>query len=144
MVCDQRREGKSESTGAISAMQQSLCTAALPRLERIFQRADVEAITAAIEKMSAYNISQLPVKENGSFVGSLDESSVYKKLLKEPHITSEKVSGLMNKPFPVVDESSDLEEISKMINKDNQAVIVKKKDGEHHIITMHDIIETLK
>ena len=36
------------------------------------------------------------------------------------------------------------EEISKKIDKENKAVIVRKSDGDFHIVTMHDIIDALK
>ena len=103
-----------------------------------------DAISVAIEKMTTFNISQLPVMDDGKFVGSLDEGSVYKKLLQEPHITSASVSEIMKEAFPIVSATSELEEISQMLNKDNQAVLVKKDDGSHHIITMQDIIDALK
>ena len=37
-----------------------------------------------------------------------------------------------------------IEEISKLINKDNQAVLVDLGNGKHHIITKHDIISSIK
>jgi cystathionine beta-synthase len=103
-----------------------------------------DTISAAISKMSAYNISQLPVKDNGTFVGSLDENTVFKKLLKEPHITSASVSEIMKDPFPIMTGNSELDEISKKISKENQAVLIEQADGDHHILTMHDIIDALK
>ncbi len=103
-----------------------------------------DPISSAIEKMSAYNISQLPVVSNDSFVGSLDQNMVFKKLIKEPHITSERVKEIMNDPFPTLSSESELEEISQKLNKDNQAVLIKKDDGDHHILTMQDIIDALK
>ena len=69
---------------------------------------------------------------------------VFKKLLKEPHITSESVKEIMNEPFPVLSSESELEEISQKLNKDNQAVLIKKVDGGHHILTIQDIIDALK
>lgn len=103
-----------------------------------------DTIASAIEKMSAYNISQVPVRENGSFVGSLDENTVYKKLLENPKISGGTVAEIMQKPFPVLKEEVEIDEISKNIDKESKAVIIEKEDGEHHIVTMHDIIDALK
>jgi len=36
-----------------------------------------------------------------------------------------------------------LEEVTKLINKDNQAVLVALENGKHHIITKHDIISSI-
>ena len=49
----------------------------------------------------------------------------------------------MEKPFPFVDAKASLEEISKSINKDNDAVLVKDMLGAVHIITKYDIIEAI-
>ena len=49
----------------------------------------------------------------------------------------------MGKPYPIVDRKATIEEISKLINKDNQAVIVDLGEGKHHIITKHDIISSI-
>lgn len=103
-----------------------------------------DPLTAAIEKMSAYNISQLPVNDNGKFVGSLDENTVFKRLLKDPHMSSSRVKELMNPPFPVLKGDSEIDEISRRITKENQAVLIEKEDGNYHILTMHDIIDALK
>lgn len=103
-----------------------------------------DTLTAAIEKMAAYNISQLPVKDNGKFVGSLDENTVFRRLLKEPHMRSSTVKELMNAPFPELKGDSEIDEISRRITKENQAVLIEKEDGNFHILTMHDIIDALK
>ena len=103
-----------------------------------------DTIASAIAKMSAYNISQLPVKENGRFVGSLDVGGLFRELLSKPNISGSAVKEVMKEAFPVVPVETELEDISRLINKENQAVLIQKSDGEHHIITMHDIIDALK
>jgi cystathionine beta-synthase len=50
----------------------------------------------------------------------------------------------MGKPFPIVNENTPIEEVSKLINKDNQAVLVALENGKHHIITKYDIISSIK
>ena len=50
----------------------------------------------------------------------------------------------MGKPFPIVSASASIDEVSKLISKDNQAVLVDLGNGTHHIITKHDIISSIK
>ena len=50
----------------------------------------------------------------------------------------------MGKPYPIVALNASIEEISKLINKDNQAVLVDLGNGKFHIITKHDIISSIK
>ena len=50
----------------------------------------------------------------------------------------------MGKTYPIVKANTPIEEISKLITKDNQAVLVELENGKHHIITKHDIISSIK
>lgn len=103
-----------------------------------------ETLTAAIEKMSAYNISQLPIKVNAEFVGSITERTLFKHLLENPKSNNQAVAEIMNKPFPELELTAELDEISKKLTKENQAVLIKKEEGDYHIVTMHDVIDALK
>ena len=49
----------------------------------------------------------------------------------------------MSSPYEFVDGNASLEEIAEKINKQNRAVMVKNRAGETHIITIHDIIESM-
>jgi cystathionine beta-synthase len=98
-----------------------------------------EAITLMREK----DVDQLVVTENNEIVGSLTEIRVYSKLLENPESKNYHVEKLMEKPFPMVDGYSNYTEISKMINRENPAVLVKTPSGVVQIITKHDIIQAL-
>jgi cystathionine beta-synthase len=50
----------------------------------------------------------------------------------------------MGKPFPKVKPQTTIEEISKLITKDNRAVLVELEGGKYHIITKHDVIGSIK
>ena len=53
------------------------------------------------------------------------------------------VSAIMQAPFPMVSGNASIEEVSKLINKDNPAVIMNDMGGNTHIITKYDIIEAI-
>ena len=59
-------------------------------------------------------------------------------------IAEKPIKEVMGKPYPIVQATTSIEEISKLINKDNQAVLVDLGKGKHHIITKHDIISSIK
>lgn len=98
-----------------------------------------ELVSHAIGKMKKFDVSQVPVVENGVFVGSLDESKIFQLMLANKAVGDEKIAEVMDKPFPEVAANSSIEEVSALISKDVPAVLVANGDG-HHIITMHDII----
>ena len=49
----------------------------------------------------------------------------------------------MGKPFPIVKANTPIDEVSKLISKDNQTVLVELENGKYHIITKHDIISSI-
>ncbi|WP_435416144.1 pyridoxal-phosphate dependent enzyme [Polaribacter aestuariivivens] len=102
-----------------------------------------ELVSHAIERMKSLKISQLPVKDVNGFVGSLDESVLIHHFMSDKNIADKPVKEIMGKPYPVVKKSAKLEEISKLISKENQAVLVDLENGNHQIITKYDIISAI-
>ncbi|MES2838601.1 MAG: pyridoxal-phosphate dependent enzyme [Bacteroidota bacterium] len=100
-------------------------------------------IAEAVAKMSKYNISQIPVTKGNDFVGGLNDSFLFTKLMANPELKNEKVSSLMQAAFPFVSADATIDEISKNITKECNAVLVNDLAGEVHIITKQDIIEAL-
>jgi cystathionine beta-synthase len=102
-----------------------------------------ELVSHAIMKMRKYNISQIPVIRDNQFVGSLDDSSVYKLLIEDPNLRDTAISKIMQAPFPEVSSATKLEDIAKLINENTPAVIVNTDNGKKHILTRQDIIASL-
>jgi cystathionine beta-synthase len=98
-------------------------------------------INDALNVMNKFGISQMPVKKGNDFVGSLNDSMLFAKLFADPSLKTKKVEELMQAPFPMVSEHAPMEEISKMINKENNAVLMTDLGGSVHIITKHDLIQ---
>lgn len=97
----------------------------------------------AFETMQKYDISQIPVKNGLDFVGSINDNHLYSRLIANPELKSQKVSSFMQPAFPFVSPHAPLEEVTKMINRENSAVLVKDMLGDAHIITKFDIIESI-
>ncbi len=102
-----------------------------------------EKITNAVALMTKYNISQIPVKKGNEFVGALNDSHVFAQLIANDTLKQETVDKVMQKPFPFVSMNASIEDVSKMITKESNAVLMKDRLGEVHIITKHDIIESI-
>ncbi len=101
------------------------------------------SINEALLLLNKYNISQLPVTHNNEFVGSLNDNYLFNKLIENNEIKKEPVISVMQTAFPIVSENTSIEEVSKLINKDNNAVLLRDMGGNMHIITKHDIIEAV-
>ena len=103
-----------------------------------------DTVHEAVALMRKYNISQVPVSNSGSvLVGSLNDTEVFRKLIDNPKLGTEKVSAVKQAPFPFVSPESSLEEVSQLITPQNHAVLVKDALGDVHIITRQDIVEAL-
>ena len=102
-----------------------------------------ELVSHAIERMKKYKISQIPVEDSSGFVGAVDEADLLRKYIENKDISDLPIKEVMHKPFPIVSENTTIEAISKLIDRDNNAVLVKLNDGAYQIITKYDIISVL-
>ena len=103
-----------------------------------------DIIHDVILKMRKYDISQIPVvNDQNEFVGSMNDSHLFSELIEHPELKSEKVSKVVQAPFPFVRIDSTIEEVSKLITKENNAVMLKTLGGDVHIITKQDVIDAL-
>ncbi|MDB9775005.1 pyridoxal-phosphate dependent enzyme [Vicingaceae bacterium] len=106
---------------------------------------DQHTISEVIAVLTKYNISQVPVKnEEGDFVGSINDTELYAALIKNPKMGEDKVSSVMGKAYPFVEANATIEDVSKLIDKNSRAVLIKDAAGISHIITIHDVIDSLK
>lgn len=102
-----------------------------------------ELVSHAIERMKAHKISQIPVEDSTGFVGAIDEADLLRKYIENKDISDLPIKDVMHKPFPIVDKNTPIEVISKLFNKENNAVLVKLENSNYQIITKYDIISAL-
>jgi cystathionine beta-synthase len=100
-----------------------------------------ELVGHAVAKMKKFNITQIPVIKDGQFAGSIDESKVFQVLVEDSRLLDKKIEDVMGAPFPIVEESTDITTLSKLINRDTPAVLVKMQNGKYHIVTKYDVID---
>ncbi|MFM1999185.1 MAG: hypothetical protein RL204_1132 [Bacteroidota bacterium] len=100
-----------------------------------------ELVGHAVAKMKKFNITQIPVIKDDQFAGSIDESKVFQVLVEDPKLLDKKIEDVMGAPFPIVEENTDITTLSKLINRDTPAVLVKMQNGKYHIVTKYDVID---
>jgi len=101
-------------------------------------------LNEAIAMMNKLDISQIPVTNDKRIVGSLNESELFSQIVKNPDITKQPVSEVMQPAFSFADISTPVDLLSTMITPTNPAVLVRDfKTDETFIITRHDIIQAL-
>ena len=102
-----------------------------------------ELVAHAIERMRSFKISQIPVRDASGFVGSVDESALLHSYLEDKNVADKPIKEVMGKAYPIVKKSASIEEVSKLIDKDSQAVLVDLENGKYHIVTKYDIIRAI-
>lgn len=103
-----------------------------------------DTIENAMGVMTKYNISQIPVYENDQLVGSVSDRLLFNSLMKCGSTNKAAIKTVMAAPFPIIEGSASVEEISEKLNKDNGAVLVKTNNSDQlHIVTLHDVIAVI-
>jgi cystathionine beta-synthase len=94
--------------------------------------------------MQKYDISQLPViNDQREFVGALEDTELFAGLVQNRDLMQQPVSVVMQAPYPIVPYHASIEQVSSLINKENNAVLMMDLGGNWHIITRYDIIDAL-
>jgi cystathionine beta-synthase len=102
-----------------------------------------ELLINVFNLMKEKGLTQLPVTNEGAIEGSISERNILNFIIESGNIKESKVGEIMSKPFPTVEWNMNTSELSKLITKENAAVLVKKPSGEFGIITEFDLIEAL-
>lgn len=100
-------------------------------------------ISEAIQVLNKEGIDQIPVTENGHFVGSISSATLLEKIIQDPQIQNKQIGEIMDKPMLFVAPDSTLDVLSSLLNKDNKAVLVRDADEKVHIITQHDVLKAM-
>ena len=88
--------------------------------------------------MHQYKISQIPVVENGAFIGSVTEKKLFLLPIRKTGIKGAPNPKHYGKSFPpVVEAGKSIEDVSKLFTKEIQAVLVNYEGGQvsHHYET---------
>ncbi|HEX5580668.1 MAG TPA: pyridoxal-phosphate dependent enzyme [Gemmatimonadaceae bacterium] len=101
------------------------------------------AVRQALRLMSQHAISQLPVLDGASSVGSVSESALTVRALEDPKVLDRSVADVMEAPFPVVDASQSAESVVKLLTKTNRAVLVRAGGELKGVVTRGDLLEFL-
>jgi len=103
-----------------------------------------ELVSHALERIRKYKISQIPVIDKDGFAGSVEDSDLFAAYMADANIAEKPIREVMGKPYPVVNRKTKVAEVSKLITKENNAVLVDLENGKFHIITKYDIINSIK
>ena len=100
-------------------------------------------VRRALEFITGQNISQLPVIAEGDCVGHVTEATLMARVVENPAVLDHSVQELMDPPLPVIDAQAPLEAVTRLLTRQNPAVLVRR-DGElAGIVTRFDVLRYL-
>ncbi len=109
----------------------------------VIQVAPQATVRQALNLMSTYNVSQLPVLEGESEVGAVSEQSLMARALEDGQILDRPVRDIMDPPFPVVDGDMPAERLAAMLSRGTPAALVRRDGRIAGIVTRYDLLHQL-
>ena len=97
------------------------------------------SVQDAVSLMREHAISQIPIIESDSVVGSISEARILDTLIDDPAAGNKPVAEYMEEPFPVLPEAATINMVAEHMKQNTTAVLVQLGSG-YDIITKSDLI----
>jgi cystathionine beta-synthase len=101
------------------------------------------AVRQALNLMSTYGVSQIPVVENGECVGGLIEGTLMTRALAQPALLDRPVREVMEQPFPEVTADAPADRVGAMLSRESPATLVRKDGKLIGIVSRYDVLQQL-
>jgi cystathionine beta-synthase len=98
----------------------------------------------ALNLMSTYNVSQLPVLADGACVGAVSESGLMARAVGNAATLDQPVREQLESAFPVVAADLALERLSPLLSRDTPAVLVEDGGRLCGIVTRYDVLHHMQ
>ncbi len=100
-------------------------------------------VRQALGLMKLHDVSQLPVMDGETCVGSVTEYDLVTRGLESSRFLDATVSEVMDEPFPTIDASQPVDSVSKMLSRQTPAVLVHDGSAVAGIVTRSDVLQFL-
>jgi cystathionine beta-synthase len=101
------------------------------------------AVRQALNLMRTWNVSQLPVLEDGQCVGSLVDGPLMAQALSQPALLERPVREIMDHPLPVVDAALPYDRLAPLLTRESPAALVRKGSELIGIVSRFDVLEQM-
>jgi cystathionine beta-synthase len=109
----------------------------------LVQVAPTATVRQALNLMSTYNVSQLPIMDGQDEVGAVSEQSLMAKALENGKVLDSAVSDVMDAPFPVIDGDTPAERLAALLSRETPAALVRRDGKIAGIVTRYDLLHQL-
>jgi cystathionine beta-synthase len=101
------------------------------------------SVRQALNLMTTYNVSQLPVIEGDDGIGAVSEQALMARGIGQPKILDSPVRDVMDPPFPVVDSHSPVAQLTTLLSRTTPAALVRRDGQVVGIVTRYDLLHQL-
>ncbi|HEX9730198.1 MAG TPA: pyridoxal-phosphate dependent enzyme [Gemmatimonadales bacterium] len=112
--------------------------------EQLVTVAATHTVRQALNLMTTYNVSQLPVVETGDCVGAVSEGALMARAIGSPAVLEHAVRDYMEPPYPVVDSDLPLDRFSALLSREVPAVLVRQDGTISGIVTRYDVLHAVQ
>jgi cystathionine beta-synthase len=105
--------------------------------------APAAAVRQALNLMSTWGVSQIPVVEDGHSVGGLIEATLMTRALAQPALLDRPVREIMEAPFPEVEANCPTDRLGAMLTRESPAALVRKDGKLVGIVSRYDVLQQL-
>jgi cystathionine beta-synthase len=101
------------------------------------------AVRQALNLMSTWGVSQIPVVEDGRSVGGLVEGTLMTRALAQPSLLDRPVREVMESSFPEVEANCPTDRLGAMLTRESPAALVRKDGKLIGIVSRYDVLQQL-
>jgi cystathionine beta-synthase len=114
-----------------------------PNAPALVSVAPSAAVRQALNLMTTWGVSQIPVIENGESLGGLIEGTLMTRALAQPSLLDRPVREVMEAPFPEVEAGSPTDRVGAMLTRESPAALVRKDGKVIGIVSRYDVLQQL-
>jgi cystathionine beta-synthase len=100
-------------------------------------------VRQALNLMNTWDVSQIPVVDNGEPIGTLLENTLMTRALAQPALLDRPVREVMDAPLPVVDAHFPTDRLGAMLTRESPAALVSKEGKLVGIVSRYDVLQQL-
>jgi cystathionine beta-synthase len=102
-----------------------------------------QTVFHALKTMQDQDISQIPVFEEDTPIGTIYEDQILTMALQGKDLRKLVVREVMSKPLPQVPRTAPVERVTYILSYENPAVFVEMGNGRFDILTKYDLMSTV-
>jgi len=102
-----------------------------------------QTVFYALRTMQEQDISQLPVFEDSTPIGTIYEDQILNLALQGKDLRKMVIREVMGKPLPQVPREAPVERVTYLLSHEGPAVFVEMENSHYEILTKYDLMSTI-